>query len=385
MNKTTIASKIGEPASSSLPEPEKSPSLWSHVLPSLVFMESRKMPDMAMKTIIMNAIFQPPCRYIGSPSLWNEPTSSRKRILKNNTITAFATVSLIICTSSFAAMTKNAITNEAIALRFFFVYFLPSISSVPSTFVFSSIAKTIVKTSRKGITTSYKPISSKKSITCLKGVAMSFQGLYWYLNFSENFINKTSTLMRMLDKSEFNKIREEMHSLDLKREEIIQTSREVISISKQIIYAAQRNDLNEAEASIKKIKDKIKKLRKVNISTDTNINSVAFQEYVEAIAFYEFVKHKKEPTRASLGVSADYYLSGLCDLTGELVRKAIYDVIHKKFDEAARIKELVHDIYGEFLKLHLRNGELRKKSDSIKWNLKKLEEVMYDISMKGRH
>ena len=189
----------------------------------------------------------------------------------------------------------------------------------------------------------------------------------------------------MLNKSEFNKIRNEMHKFDMEREEIIQISREIITLSKQIIYAAQRNDLKEAESAIKAIKDKIKKLRKVNISTDTNISSVAFQEYVEAIAFYEFVKNKKIPTRSSLGVSAEEYLSGLCDLTGELVRKAIYDVIHKKFDEAAKIKELVHDIYGEFLKLHLRNGELRKKSDSIKWNLKKLEEVMYDISMKGRH
>lgn len=189
----------------------------------------------------------------------------------------------------------------------------------------------------------------------------------------------------MLNKSEFGKIRQELHNIDLKREEVIQTSREIISLSKQVIYAAQRNDLKEAESAMKTIKDKVKKLRKVNINTDTNINSVAFQEYVEAMTFYEFVKNNKIPTRASLNVSAEDYLAGLCDLTGELVRKAIYDVIHKKFDEAERIKELVHDIYGEFLKLHLRNGELRKKSDSIKWNLKKLEEVMYDISMKGRH
>jgi len=188
----------------------------------------------------------------------------------------------------------------------------------------------------------------------------------------------------MLNKSEFNKIRKEMHQVDVKREEIIQLSREIITVSKQIIYAAQRNDLKEAESAIKSIKDKVKKLKKINISADTNINSVAFQEYVEAIAFYEFVKNKKIPTKASLGVSAEDYLSGLCDLTGELVRKAIYDVIHKKFDEAERIKNLVNDIYGEFLKLHLRNGDLRKKSDAIKWNLKKLEEVMYDISMKGR-
>jgi len=189
----------------------------------------------------------------------------------------------------------------------------------------------------------------------------------------------------MLNKSEFKKIRDEMHNLDMKREEIIQTSRGIINLSKQVIYATQRNDLKDAASAIKNIKEKIKKLRKVNIATDTNINAVAFQEYVEAIAFYEFVKNGKIPTRASLRVSAEDYLSGLCDLTGELVRKAIYDVIHKKFDEAERIKELVHDIYGEFLKLHLRNGELRKKSDAIKWNLKKLEEVMYDISMKGRH
>jgi len=189
----------------------------------------------------------------------------------------------------------------------------------------------------------------------------------------------------MLNKSEFTKIRDEMHKVDSKREEIIQTSREVITLSKQIIYAAQRNDLKSADSAVKKINDKIKKLRKINIVTDTNISSVAFQEYVEAIAFYEFVKNKKIPTRAELKVTAEDYLSGLCDLTGELVRKAIYDVIHKKFDEAEIIKELVHDIYGEFLKLHLRNGELRKKSDSIKWNLKKLEEVMYDISMKGRN
>lgn len=200
----------------------------------------------------------------------------------------------------------------------------------------------------------------------------------------KTFINKTPTLADMLNKDEFRKIREEMHEIDNKREEVIQTSREVINLSKQVIYAAQRNDMGEAAASIKKIREKVKKLRKVKIATDTNINAVAFQEYVEAIAFYEFVKNKRIPTRASLGISAEDYLMGLCDLTGELVRKAIYDVIHKRFDEAERIKELVHDIYGEFLKLHLRNGELRKKADSIKWNLKKLEEVMYDISMKGR-
>ena len=186
----------------------------------------------------------------------------------------------------------------------------------------------------------------------------------------------------MINKKDFKKLRDEIHASDIKREQIIQASREIISLSKQIIYAVQRNDMKSAVFAIKKIKTKVDKLRRGNIALDTNINAVAFQEYVEAVAFYEFVRNGKIPTRASLDVSAEEYLSGICDLTGELVRKAVYDVIHKRFDSAIKIKELVHDIYGEFLKLHLRNSELRKKSDAIKWNLKKLEEVMYDISMR---
>lgn len=185
----------------------------------------------------------------------------------------------------------------------------------------------------------------------------------------------------MINKNDFKSLREEICSLDAKREQIIRLSREIINLSKQIIYSAQRNDLQQAKPAIKKIKEMIGRLKRINIAADTNINSVAFQEYVEAMAFYDFTSTGTIPTKSSLGVGAEDYLSGICDLTGELVRKAIYEVIHKNFDKAAQIKDLVNDIYGEFLKLNLRNGELRKKSDSIKWNLKKLEEVMYDISM----
>ncbi len=105
--------------------------------------------------------------------MWKEPTSKRNNTLKNSTTTAFATVSFIIATNSFAAITRNAMTKDAIAFKFFFVYFLPSISSVPKTFVFSSIAKTMVKTNRKGKTTSNKPMLSKKMRTSLKGVGLA--------------------------------------------------------------------------------------------------------------------------------------------------------------------------------------------------------------------
>lgn len=186
----------------------------------------------------------------------------------------------------------------------------------------------------------------------------------------------------MLDKKDFEDIRKELDKFEETREIVISKSREAIRLSKLSIYSSQRNDLKEAEEALKQIKVLLKEIPKE--SYDTDIESVAIQEYVEAACFYEFVKNKKIPSRKNLGVDAEHYLLGLCDLTGELVRQAINDVINKRTERAMEIRELVTEIYGEFLKLNLRNGELRKKADSIKWNLKKLEEVALDIAS-GRH
>lgn len=184
----------------------------------------------------------------------------------------------------------------------------------------------------------------------------------------------------MLNKKEFESIGKDLKKFDEERENTIRQSRDIIQLSKQIIYAIQRDDLSSAEKLVAEIKAKTKKLPLKFY--DTEMDAVAMQEFVEAIAFYEFVKNNKIPSRKELGIETDDYLMGLCDLTGELVRKAVKDVINKRYDEANKIKNLVDEIYGEFLKFDLRNGNLRKKADQIKWNLKKLEEMEYDVARK---
>ncbi len=187
----------------------------------------------------------------------------------------------------------------------------------------------------------------------------------------------------MINNKDFENIRKEMKNFELKREETIIISREIIKLSKIIIYSVHRNDLNQALISLKQIKNKIKLLDK-NKNYDTGISSVAFQEYVEAIVFYEFIKNNKIPNYKELEVDIEAYLSGLADLTGELGRKAVHDAIKKDFESCKKIKEIVEEIYGEFLRFDLRNGELRKKSDSIKWNLNKLEDLVFTINMGNR-
>ena len=190
-------------------------------------------------------------------------------------------------------------------------------------------------------------------------------------------------MAKMLNKKDFDRIRKEIEASDIRRESLIQTSREVINISKKIIYALHREDLKSASSYVNEIEKKKKDLG-TNVWLDTNINQTALQEYAEALCYYHFVKSKKIPTASSIKIDNENYLMGLCDLTGELGRKAVNGVIRKNFKQAVEIRELVDEIYGEFLKLNLRNSELRKKSDQIKWNLKKLEDIVFELKLKGK-
>src|SRR3989344_8906795 len=178
----------------------------------------------------------------------------------------------------------------------------------------------------------------------------------------------------MLDKKEFLDIRQDLESLEDSREELIRKSREILKISKQIIYSLHRNDLEKAEALVLDIKGKVNGIAREDL--DSNINKVAMQEYVEAICYHEFIKNKRIPLRKELEVDTENYLCGICDLIGELVRRSVNEVINNNLNNAVEIRELIENIYGEFLMFNLRNGDLRRKMDSIKWNLKKIDEVI---------
>jgi len=175
-------------------------------------------------------------------------------------------------------------------------------------------------------------------------------------------------------------MRKELEQFDLNREKVIKQSREIIKLSKLIIYSVQRGSIHEASNNLAKIKQQIKKLPEDNFNT--GMASVARQEFVEALTFYHFMKDGKLITKAETGIPTYEYLLGLCDLSGELVRKAVNLVIKCKFDEADKIRNFVNEMYHEFLNFNLGNGELRKKSDQIKWNLEKLEGIIYDLKIK---
>ena len=190
----------------------------------------------------------------------------------------------------------------------------------------------------------------------------------------------------MMKKSDFVRIRSDIEKLDGKRDEMIRSSLGFIKKTKVIIYSLHRGEREEAGLLRKKLEEDFRKIKK---SIDkypslyySGIYKTIVQEYVEAMAYYHFVVSGELLEFSRLEVSPVHYLFGLCDLTGELVRKAVNSTIQKDYKSAIRIKNFVSDLYGEFLKVNLRNSEVRKKIDEAKYNLKKLEDLVVNISLK---
>lgn len=84
-----------------------------------------------------------------------------------------------------------------------------------------------------------------------------------------------------------------------------------------------------------------------------------------------------------LHLDIEDYLLGLCHLCSELARLAVNSVTKQDYNRPVRIVEFLNTLSTGFRLLNLKNDNLRKKFDSIKWQLKKVEEVVYDLSIRG--
>jgi len=90
-----------------------------------------------------------------------------------------------------------------------------------------------------------------------------------------------------------------------------------------------------------------------------------------------------EPELKTLYLDIEDYLLGLCHLSNELSRLAVNSVTSEEYSRPIRIAEFLNSLHTGFRLLNLKNDNLRKRFDSIKYDLKKVEEVVYDLSIRG--
>uniref|UniRef100_A0A182MM13 Translin n=1 Tax=Anopheles culicifacies TaxID=139723 RepID=A0A182MM13_9DIPT len=77
------------------------------------------------------------------------------------------------------------------------------------------------------------------------------------------------------------------------------------------------------------------------------------------------------------------YLVGILQLASELSRYAVNSVILGDYEKPLLISKFVADLNSGFRLLNLKNDSLRKRFDALKYDVKKIEEIVYDISIRG--
>ncbi|XP_037811832.1 translin [Lucilia sericata] len=77
------------------------------------------------------------------------------------------------------------------------------------------------------------------------------------------------------------------------------------------------------------------------------------------------------------------YLMGILQMASELSRFATNSVTMGDYDRPLNISRFMADLNSGYRLLNLKNDGLRKRFDALKYDVKKIEEVVYDISIRG--
>ncbi|KAI9637708.1 Translin [Dioszegia hungarica] len=121
------------------------------------------------------------------------------------------------------------------------------------------------------------------------------------------------------------------------------------------------------------------------------------RSFVTSIAFARFILHDElvpaftaanlmglgGDDTGELQLTADDYLQGVIGMVNELPRLSINAVTAQNFALPVKIAAFVNDVFQSYSLLNLRNDQLRRRFDSLKYDLKRCEDVVYDLTLRG--
>jgi len=82
-------------------------------------------------------------------------------------------------------------------------------------------------------------------------------------------------------------------------------------------------------------------------------------------------------------LTTEDYLHSVITLVNELARLCPNSIVNSDFTLPLKISKFCKEVHAGFGLLNLKNDSLRKRYDGMKYDIKKMEEVVYDISLRG--
>ncbi|MFH1583228.1 MAG: hypothetical protein ABIB72_02830 [Candidatus Falkowbacteria bacterium] len=188
----------------------------------------------------------------------------------------------------------------------------------------------------------------------------------------------------MINKKFVQQLKKEYDAHEIERRQIISLSNIVLHDSKRVIFALHRWDTKKANDSLVEIEKILisleKKFSYARLAQEGSYKA-GVEEYVEAKMLNKLVNGEKVDAIKGLKINAESYLSGICDLTGELVRQAVNQAAQGKLKEVAKIKGFIDEIMVELVEFDMA-GYLRTKYDQAGGNVRKIEQINYEINLR---
>ncbi len=188
----------------------------------------------------------------------------------------------------------------------------------------------------------------------------------------------------MISKTFIQKLKKEHEDSNSERRQIISLANVILHDSKRVIFSLHRDDMAKAEASLDEIEKIIYKLEEkfgaTRIGQEGSYRA-ALEEYVEAKTLYLVIKGQKIDRFKGMKIDFETYLGGLCDLTGELVRRATNKASAGSMEEVKLTHDYINQIMAELVEFDM-TGYLRTKYDQARSNLRKMEQINYEISLR---
>jgi len=190
----------------------------------------------------------------------------------------------------------------------------------------------------------------------------------------------------MINAKFLEELKKDYRANESERRQIISASNNILFEAKKTIFAIQRQDFKIAVEKITGIEAALK-----NLETRFGYERLhregaykaAAEEYLEGKTLFLVIKNKPLEAVEDLHLDYESYLGGICDMIGELVRYATNQAAAGKFSEVAKIKKLAEDIMGQLIDFDM-TGYLRTKYDQSRGHLRKLEQMTYEIKLRGK-
>lgn len=180
-------------------------------------------------------------------------------------------------------------------------------------------------------------------------------------------------------------LKAEHEAFDEARREIVALAAKAQSAAKRAVFAVLREDEAGAKALLAEAEDVFEAIRaKAAVNArlpHEGANRAALEEYAEA-RFIAQLAWKGEVSPLE-GFDEETQIAGICDAAGEAVRLMTYFVTAGRDAEAREMKARLDRLVAGLDAMEY-SGYLRTKYDQARSHYRKAEEILYELSLRGR-